>query len=43
MSETKTYGIVAQSSESTVVAEYVPDAVRETAYQSEADLEAEFI
>lgn len=34
---------IARSSESTVVAEFQPDKVRETAYQSEAQLEKEFI
>ena len=34
---------IAVSAESTVVAEYVPDAGRATAYQSEADLEREMI
>ena len=38
-----TYNIVAASNESTVVAEYVPGAVRPDAYQSEAALEKEFI
>jgi len=37
------YALVAQTSESTVVAEYVADLARPTAYQSEADLEAELI
>ncbi len=37
------YNIVAASNESTVVAEYVPDAARSDAYQSEAELEREFI
>jgi type I restriction enzyme R subunit len=37
------YEPIAVSSESTVVAEFVPDAATETAYQSEADLEREFI
>lgn len=37
------YEPIAVSAESTVVAEYVPDAVTETAYQSEADLERELI
>ena len=35
--------IIAQSSESTVVTEYKPQAKRSDAYQSEADLEKEFI
>ena len=45
MSETKAsrYHPIAVSSESTVVAEFVPDATNATAYQSEADLEREFI
>jgi len=43
MNEVTTYGVVAQSSESTVVAEYAFDGARESAYQSEADLEAELI
>ena len=34
---------IALSSESTVVAEYVPDSAQATAYQSEADLEREMI
>ncbi len=34
---------IALSNESTVVAEFLPDAVRETAYQSEAELEQAFI
>ena len=37
------FNIVAQSSESTVVTEYKPQAKRSEAYQSEADLEKEFI
>ena len=37
------YDPIAVSAESTVVAEYVADASSETAYQSEAALEAEFI
>ena len=37
------YNIVAQSSESTVVAEYKPTSARSDAYQSEAELEQEFI
>jgi type I restriction enzyme R subunit len=37
------YDPIALSAESTVVAEYVPDAKGETAYQSEADLERELI
>jgi len=40
---TSAYSLVAQSPESTVVAEYVSTVVRDSAYQSEADLEAEFI
>ena len=37
------FNIVAQSSKSTVVTEYKPQAKRSEAYQSEADLEKEFI
>lgn len=37
------FNLVAQCPESTVVAEYTPSAVRSDAYQSEADLEKEFI
>ena len=37
------FDIVAQSSESTVVTEYKPQAKRSEAYQSEAELENEFI
>ena len=37
------YEPIAVSNESTVVAEFVPDATPETTYQSEADLEREFI
>lgn len=37
------FNIVAQSSESTVVTEYKPQAKRSEAYQSKADLEQEFI
>lgn len=37
------FNIVAQSSESTVVTEYKPQAKRSDAYQSEAELEKEFI
>ena len=38
-----TYNIVARTNESTVVSEYVPKSVSATAYQSEAELEKEFI
>lgn len=38
-----TYNIVAQTNESTVVAEYKSATVRSDSYQSEADLEQEFI
>lgn len=38
-----TYNIVAQSGESTVVTEYKPQEKRSDAYQSEAELEKEFI
>lgn len=37
------YEPIAVSSESTVVAEFVPDTAGDSAYQSEADLEREFI
>ncbi|MDE0554106.1 MAG: type I restriction endonuclease subunit R, partial [Candidatus Poribacteria bacterium] len=37
------YEPIALSGESTVVAEFLPDGVRETAYQSEAELERKFI
>ena len=37
------FNIVAQSSESTVVTEYKPQDKRSDAYQSESQLEAEFI
>ncbi|MDE6966020.1 MAG: type I restriction endonuclease subunit R [Clostridiales bacterium] len=37
------YQILTQSSESTVVAEYIPEKRNAEAYQSEADLEREFI
>lgn len=37
------YNTIAQSTESTVVAEYVPENSRFDAYQSEAALEREFI
>jgi type I restriction enzyme R subunit len=37
------YELIAVSSESTVVGEYIRDAMTETAYQSEADLERAFI
>ena len=39
----KSYKLVAEGAESTVVAEYEPDHGRETAYQSEADLEEELL
>ncbi len=41
--ERRHYDPIAVSSESTVVAEYVPDAEEQQAYQSEAQLEQEFI
>ena len=37
------YNIVASTNQSTVVAEYTPEERKETAYQSEAELENEFI
>ncbi|MEU8178076.1 type I restriction endonuclease subunit R [Microbispora hainanensis] len=43
MSDSKHYEPIAVSTESTVVAEYIPDATTATAYQSEAELEKEFI
>ena len=45
MNEAKTsrYEPIAVSSESTVVAEFIPDAATDVSYQSEADLEREFI
>ncbi|MFE7628937.1 type I restriction endonuclease subunit R [Kocuria sp. NPDC057446] len=42
-SPARKYDPIAVSSESTVVAEYVPDTQSANAYQSEADLEREFI
>ena len=39
----KSYKLVAEGAESTVVAEYEPSHSRETAYQSEADLEEELL
>ncbi|MHB8657464.1 MAG: type I restriction endonuclease subunit R [Solirubrobacteraceae bacterium] len=41
--DTTRYEPIAVSSESTVVAEFVTDSASETAYQSEADLEREFV
>lgn len=43
MSENKRYEPIAVSAESTVVAEFLPDAASDAAYQSEAELEREFI
>ena len=40
---TTSFNMVAQCPESTVVAEYTPSNIRSDAYQSEADLEKEFI
>ena len=40
---TSSYNIVASTNQSTVVAEYIPEERKETAYQSEAELENEFI
>lgn len=37
------YNIIAESNESTVVAEYTPDSSRSDSFQSEAALEKEFI
>jgi len=42
-SQATRYEPIAVSSESTVVAEFVPDTAVETAYQSEADLERELV
>ena len=39
----KSYNIIASTDESTVVAEYVPDLKRKKDYQSEAELEQDFI
>ncbi|MFA5029624.1 MAG: type I restriction endonuclease subunit R [Patescibacteria group bacterium] len=39
----KKYNLVAESTQSTVVAEYIPDAKRVAHYQSEAELEKAFI
>ena len=38
-----TYNIIAESNESTVVAEYTPESSRFDSFQSEAALEKEFI
>lgn len=38
-----TYNIIAESNEATVVSEYIPDFGRKRQYQSEAQLEADFI
>ena len=43
MNDMSYFNIVAQSSESTVVTEYKPQAKRSEAYQSETELEQEFI
>jgi type I restriction enzyme R subunit len=43
MSDGKRYEPIAVSAESTVVAEFIPDPATATAYQSEAELEREFI
>ena len=37
------YEPIVVSAESTVVAEFIPDAATEVSYQSEADLERQFI
>ena len=37
------YSVLAASVENTVVSEYTPEIQNETTYQSEADLEKEFI
>ena len=41
--DNRAFDVVLMSGEATVVAEYVPDVRAEQGYQSEADLEAEFI
>ncbi|MDE5599170.1 MAG: type I site-specific deoxyribonuclease, HsdR, partial [Lachnospiraceae bacterium] len=38
-----TFNMVASMNESTVVSEYIPESRRSDSYQSEADLEKEFI
>lgn len=38
-----TYSILASSDDATVVSEYIPSASKSDQYQSEADLEDEFI
>lgn len=43
MSANNKYNLVAENTQSTVVAEYLPDAKRVSHYQSEADLERAFI
>ncbi len=43
MSVNNKYNLVAESTQSTVVAEYIPDAKRVSNYQSEAELERAFI
>ena len=43
MSQQSKYNLVAESVQSTVVAEYTPDTKRASHYQSEADLEHAFI
>ena len=40
---TSSYNIVASTNQCTVVAEYTPDEIKATAYESEAELEAKFI
>lgn len=40
---TSSYNIVASTNQSTVVAEYTPEEIKATVYQSEAELENEFI
>ena len=37
------YNIVASTNQSTVVSEYIPDSKRSDSYQTEAELEQEFI
>jgi type I restriction enzyme, R subunit len=43
MPQTNTYNLVSENNQSTVVAEYAFDTVRDSSYQSEAELEKAFI
>ena len=40
---TSSYNIVASTNQSTVVSEYIPETKKSDSYQSEAELEHEFI